>query len=172
MKNRGIYWRRNKIQETLYTGQWCLSPLQSRHLGTSHSSPNCPQLPHHILFEFHQWSDISYLLKVILVLRKARSHWAPNLGCRCTESSGWFDVLPKNCMRRDAWAGTLSWWSCQSPVAHSCGLLNHPNSFHGRMFKLKAKLDADFFALHTQSFWMWRPHSTRVQSVVSTIPTD
>ena len=27
-----------KIQETLYTGQWCLSPLQSRHLETSHRS--------------------------------------------------------------------------------------------------------------------------------------
>ena len=25
----------------------------------------------------------------------------------------------------------------------SCSLLNHPNSFHGRMFKLKAKFDAD-----------------------------
>ena len=47
-KIRDIYWRRYKIQETLYTGQWRLSPLQSRHLGTSHSSPNCHQLPHHI----------------------------------------------------------------------------------------------------------------------------
>ena len=25
-------------------------------------------------------------------------------------------------MRCDAWAGTLLWWNCQSPVAHSCGL--------------------------------------------------
>ena len=49
----------------------------------------------------------------------------------------------KLCMRRDARAGTLSWWSCQSPVAHSCGLVNHPNSFHGGMFKLNAKFDAD-----------------------------
>ena len=45
MKNRGFYWRRYKIQETLYIGQWCLSSLQSRHLATSHSSPNCHQLP-------------------------------------------------------------------------------------------------------------------------------
>ena len=45
MKNGDIYWRRYKIQETLYTGQWCLSPLQCRHLGTSHSSPICHQLP-------------------------------------------------------------------------------------------------------------------------------
>ena len=35
------------------------------------------------------------------------------------------------------------WWSCQSPVAHSCGLLNHPNGFRGGMFKLKAKFVAD-----------------------------
>ena len=29
MKNRDIYWRRYKIQGTLYIGQWHLSPLQS-----------------------------------------------------------------------------------------------------------------------------------------------
>ena len=46
-------------------------------------------------------------------------------------------------MRCDAWAGTLSWWSCQSPAAHRCGLLNHLNSFCGGMFKLNAKFDAD-----------------------------
>ena len=40
--------------------------------------------------------------------------------------------------------GVLLWWSCQSPVACSCGLLNHPNGFCGRMFKLIAKFDADF----------------------------
>ena len=49
----------------------------------------------------------------------------------------------KLCRRRDAWVGALSQWSCQSPVAHSCGLLNHLNSFHGGMFKLNAKFDAD-----------------------------
>ena len=30
-----------------------------------------------------------------------------------------------------------------TPVAHSCGLLNHLNSFHGGMFKLNAKFYAD-----------------------------
>ena len=49
----------------------------------------------------------------------------------------------KLCSRHDAWEGTLLWWSCQSPVAHSWGLLNHPNSFHRGMFKLNAKFDAD-----------------------------
>ena len=46
--------------------------------------------------EFHWWSEISSLSKVILVLEKARSHRAPNLGYRGAESPGWFDVLPKN----------------------------------------------------------------------------
>ena len=41
VKNRDIYWRRCKLQETPYTGQWCLSPFHTRHLGTSHSFPNC-----------------------------------------------------------------------------------------------------------------------------------
>ena len=49
--------------------------------------------------------ELSSLSKVILVLGKARSHRAPNLGCRWAELPGWFDVSQKNlCMRRDAWA--------------------------------------------------------------------
>ena len=98
-----------------------------------------------LYFPESNWrSEISLLSKVILVLGKARSHRTPNLGCTGAESPGWFDVLQKKpCMRRDTWAGTMSWWSCQSPVAHSCSLLNHPNSFHGGTFKLKAKFDGD-----------------------------
>ena len=46
-------------------------------------------------------------------------------------------------MRCDAWAGSLSWWRCQSPFAHSCGLLSHPKSFYGGMFKLNVKFVAD-----------------------------
>ena len=49
----------------------------------------------------------------------------------------------KLCLRHDTWVGALLWWSCQSPGAHSCGLLNHPNGFHRGMFKLNAKSDAD-----------------------------
>ena len=37
----------------------------------------------------------------------------------------------------------FSWWSCQSPVAHSCSLLNHPNRDHRGIFKLNTKYDAD-----------------------------
>ena len=77
-------------------------------------------------------------------LRKSRSHRAPNLGYKGAESPEWFWYFVKNlCPRCDAWTGTLSWWSCQSPVAHKCGLLNHPNSFCGGMFKFNTKSGAD-----------------------------
>ena len=49
----------------------------------------------------------------------------------------------KLCKRHGEWEGALSWWSCQSPVVHSCSLLHHLNSFHGGMFKLNAKFGAD-----------------------------
>ena len=106
------------------------------------------QLPSAALLYFpeaHWWSEISSLSKVILVLRKARSCRSPHLGCRVgAESPGRVDVLLENvCTRRDVWAGTLLWWSCKSPVAHSCGLPNHRNSFHRGMFQLNAKFYAD-----------------------------
>ena len=90
-----------KIQDTrnILRRQWCLSPLPTRHLGTSHSSPNCYQFP-----ESRWWSVISSLSMVILVWGKVRSCRVPNQGCRAAESAGWFDVLPKNSawdVRRD-----------------------------------------------------------------------
>ena len=112
MKNRGIYWRRYKIQKTLYIGQWHLSPLQSKHVGTSHTSPSISstvqstlqnptlELPSASLSRFsesHHSSEISSLSKVILVLRKSRSVRMTNLGCSRAESLGWFDFdSPKN----------------------------------------------------------------------------
>ena len=49
----------------------------------------------------------------------------------------------KLCTGCEVWAGALSRWSCQSPVAQSCGLLHHLNSLCGAMSKLNAKFDAD-----------------------------
>ena len=45
-------------------------------------------------------------------------------------------------IRCDTWVGALLWWSCQSPVVHSCGLLNYPDSFLGGILKPKTKFDA------------------------------
>ena len=56
------------------------------------------------------------------------------------ESPGWFGVLPKALHETRC---TLLWWSCQSPVAHRCSLLNHPNSFRRGMLKLNSKSNSD-----------------------------
>ena len=77
------------------------------------------------------------------------------------ESPGWFDVLPKNCLRHDAWAGVLSWWSCQTPLAHGRGLLNHHNSFCGGMFKLNKKFDPDSL-LYSLSHFECHGHTVHI----------
>ena len=114
MKSRDIYLRRYKMEETLYIGQWCLSPLQSLkvdvlgpHTVLPASIPlfkNTLQSPllespsAALLYfpESYRWSEISCLSKVILVSGKARTHRVPHLGCRGTESPEWFNVPPKN----------------------------------------------------------------------------
>ena len=78
---------------------------------------------------------------MILVLGRARSCSAPNLGYRRAVTWVIWCFATKLCTRCDAWAGTLSWWSCSSPVAHNCGLLNHQNCFHVGVLKLNTKLD-------------------------------
>ena len=95
--------------------------------------------------ESHRQSEISSLAKVILVLGKTRSFQVPSLGCwgsRGRVLSHLGDLMFVHemwCMSRRV----LLWGSCQSPVAHSCSLLNHPKRFRAGKFKLNAKFDAD-----------------------------
>ena len=171
MKSRDIYWRRYQIQETLYIGQWHLSRLQSRHLGTSHSSPSCHQLPHLIFLNlidgvkslpFQRWFQFGEKPEVTGHQIWAVEGWVPWVIWCFTKNL---------CTRRDAWARALSWWSCQSLVAHSFGLLNHPNSFPGGMFKLNAKFDADSL-LSLLSHFECDRHDTHAHSMQSISPTD
>ena len=80
---------------------------------------------------------------------------------------GWLSHLDgwmfhqKSLQRHDAWAGMLSWWSCQSAVANSYGTLNHPNSFCRGMFKLNAKFDADLL-LHLLSHFECDSHTVHM----------
>ena len=145
MNNREIYWRRYKEHGTQDND--ASVPFKVGTLDLTHFT----QLPSAALLYFpksHQMSEISFLLKVISVLGRARSCRVPNLGCREAESPGWFDVSPKiSAWDYDAWAGALSWWSCQLPLVHSCGLLNHLNSVQGGMFKLNTESDADLLLL-------------------------
>ena len=133
-----------KIQDTstLYIGL-PLSPLQSGHLGTSHRSPNGHQLPCCVFL------NLINCLKPLLFQRWFQ-FWEKSevSGCHIWAVVGLShlgDLLlrQKICTRHDVWIDTLSWWSCQSPVTHSCGLLSHPNGFQRGMFKLNAKFDVD-----------------------------
>ena len=49
-------------------------------------------------------------------------------------------------------------WCMSRRVAHSCGLLNHPNSFRGGMFKLNTECDADSL-LYSLSHFKWNSHT-------------
>ena len=67
-------------------------------------------------------------------------------------------------------------WTCccdeaanQSAVAYSCNLLNHPNSFHGGMFKLNAKSDADLL-LYSLSHFECDSHTVHMLSQWHLLP--
>ena len=132
-------------------------------------SPSAVPLDFH---ESHWLSEISSFSKGILVLGKARSLRAPNLGCRGAESPGWFDVLPKN-----------SAWDVMHKRARCCDeAVNHQFPI-AAAFWITWIVSAEecssllqnwcrFVALPVQSFWMWWPHSTHAYSAASTTPTD
>ena len=86
---------------------------------------------------------MSSLSKLILILGKARITEC-QIGA-VGELSHLGDLIFHQKTLQETWcmSGPLLWWSCQSPVAHSCRLLNSQNSFHGGMFKLNTKSDAD-----------------------------
>ena len=170
MKNGVIYWKRYKIQETLYIGQWRPSLLRSGHFGTSHSFPNRHQLPHRIFLNSATVWNLS-LSKVTLVLGKARSRRVPRLGCRGAKSSGWLMLGKKETAQVVMHEQAHVVMNLPITSCHSCSLLNHPNSFRGGMFKLNANSDEDLLFC-SQSLWIWGPHSTHAHSTASTAPTD
>ena len=165
-------WRHllKKIQETLYIRQWFLGPLQHRHLGTSHSSPNRHQLPRHIFLNLiNVWNLVPF---------KSDFSFGTSQKSQGTESGllgGWVTWViwcftKKLCARRGTWVSVLSWWRCQSPVAHSCGRLNHLDGLREGMFKLNTKFDAD--SLLYLLILNVMAHSTHAHSVASTTRTD
>ena len=103
--------------------------------------------------ESHQWSEISSLSKVVLVLGKARSCRAPNLGCSGAESSVRFDVLLKHSAQDVTYKQTC----CRDEAA------NHqlPNNFCEGTLKLNAKFDADFL-LYLVSYFECNGHTVHM----------
>ena len=135
------------------------------------SSPNHHQLPCCILL------NLPYGLKSLPFQRWFQFWEKPELtGHQIWAKEDWvtqkiwcFTKIP--CGRHNAWAGTLWWWRCQSPVAHSCSLLNHLNSFCGGLFKLKAKFDADSL-LYLLSHFECDGHTVHMPIQQYTAPTD
>ena len=111
---RDIYWRRHKVQETLYVGQWCFSPPQSRHFWDLTQFSQSPSATLLYFPESHWWSEISSLSRLILVFGKARSHRVPNLGCRGPESPGWYNISP----RKSAWDTMHERAGCRDEAAN------------------------------------------------------
>ena len=75
--------------------------------------------------ESHWWSEMSSLLKVILVWGKAKSLRAPNLGCRGAESPGWIDASPKTLHETRCMHERVCFFVTKLPVT-SCSLLWPP----------------------------------------------
>ena len=125
MKNRDIYWRRYKIQETLYMGQCTSVALSAGTLGPHTVLPLSLSLfktlqnslleslsATPLYFPESYWrSEISFLSKVILVLGKNRNRRMPNWGYREAESPGWIDTLPKK---------KTSSWDMMHEQVHCC----------------------------------------------------
>ena len=142
-KQRHICWRRYKIQETSYIGQWRLRPFKVGTLGPHTVLPTPTSHP----------IVLSWILSMVWNLFPFNDDFSFGKsqklqGTKSELQGGWITWViwcftKKLCMRCYALADTLSWWSCQSPVAHICGLLNHPNHFYRGMFKLNAKFDGD-----------------------------
>ena len=87
-----------KIQDTTDTVHRTMTPqFPSKQAPWDHTQfSQLPSAAPSYFPESHQWSEISSLSKVILVLRKARSHRVPSLGQYGAESPGWFEVSSKN----------------------------------------------------------------------------
>ena len=143
-----------------------LSRLQSRHLGPSHSFPNCHQLPCHIFLNLKSL----FFVKGDFNLGKSQN----SQGAKSELYRGWatwviWCFAKKLCTRCDAWSGTWSWGSCQPPVAHGYSLLNHPNSFHRGKVKLNTKFDAGSL-LYSLSHFEYDGHTVHMLAQQCRLP--
>ena len=96
MENRHLL---KKIQDTRNTVHRTVMPMGHHRPWDLTQFSQSPSAAPVYFPEFHQWSEISSLSRVIIVLGKARSHKAPNLVCKGAESPGWFDGSPQNSVR-------------------------------------------------------------------------
>ena len=151
MKNRDIYWRRYQIQETLYIGQWHLSPLQSSTLGPHTVLPFAISSP--IVFSWilsMVWN--LFLFKGDFSFGKRQKLQGVKSGLSGAESPGWFDVFCWKTLH-EMWCVSGHVVVMKLPVTSCPQLrpLNLPKSFRGGMFKLNTKFNA-----HSLFYWLSR----------------
>ena len=164
------------MQETLCIGQWHLSSLQSRHLGVSHSSPNCSTM-FLLLWLWKPQREFCHNMFHAKILCQNLGHsslWNPQISLwfsHCQSlifvdcSLYMFNVLSCSacCMLSRMWVIFKRFWTIfEAFVPHFHlgythyivleSLLNHPNSFCGGMFKLNAKYDEDSFLYSLSHF--------------------
>ena len=131
MKSRDIYWRRYKKHCTEDNDNSV--PFKVGTLGPHKVHPIAISL-------LCRTSSIGLMVRYLFPFKgdfsvgKTRSHRAPQLGCRESESPGWFDVSLKN-----------SAWDMIHERAHCCdeaAIRQLPTAAAFWMFKLNAKFDA------------------------------
>ena len=127
MKNRDIHWRRYKIRETLYKGQWCFSPLQSRHLRTSHSSPNHHQLSHCIFLNLIDGLKslpflFYFFLNILFIYFYREEKGGRKRGRETSVCERHIDLLPLTCPQLGTWPATQA---CALTGNRTCDLMVH-----------------------------------------------
>ena len=165
-----VIWKRHllkKVQETLCIGQWHLSPLQSRHLGTSHGSPNCHQLPCRIFLNFING------LKSLSFQRRFYFWGKPEVaGCQIWAVGVLSHLGDLVFHKKKTQHVMLAQAHCceeaashQLPVAVAVWIVSVEEC---------SILMQNLMEIHcsTQSFWMQWPHSAHAYSMASTAPTD
>ena len=174
VSSQGIWKRETFIKEDTRYKKNCIQdndasvPFKLGTLGPHTVLPIAISCP--VVISWISSSEIFSLSKVVLVLGKARSHRAPNLGCRGAESPGWFDVLSK-----------ISASDMMHEQVHCCDeAANHQLPIAAAFWIIQivsmeecSSLMQNLKHIHcsTCSFWMWRPHSTHVTQLASTAPT-
>ena len=123
---------------------------------------SCPVVFPWILLQ----SEIPSLSEVILVWEKPEV-----TGCQIWAVVGLShlgDLMFRQKTFHKTWC--MSGWVAMMKLPTAAAFWIIPNSFHGGMFKLHAKFDADSWLC--SHFLVRQPHSTHAHSVVSTAPTD
>ena len=145
----------------MYTGQWCLSLLQSSHFGTSHSSPIHHHLPLHIFPNLTDSLNLFPFFKGDFSFGKRQKF----SGCQILGIGGQNHLGDLMFLQKPAW-DMMHGRACCHDEATNYQLLPMAVAFwiirmvSTEEVQAEHKMWCRFVPLLAQSFWMWWPHST------------